>query len=244
MKRFARTCGTVFLGWLLLALSPLMAEAQVRFGIEAGGASRMKVTSYRDLPFRTVVRQEHDFSCGSAALATLLSFHMGKPRSEGQVFTRMYAVGDQAKIRKAGFSLLDMKAYLAEEGYVADGFRMSFDRLAKVDAPSIAMIDTGRYRHFVVIKGVSRTEVLIGDPAAGLKTYARADFEKLWNGVVFYVRDAKTEQVFNSPDEWSPYAPTPWAVASQTAHIEAGLSREAAPLYQIAPIFSLNDIVR
>lgn len=225
------------------ALSPSPAAAQVRFGIEAGGATGMRVTSYRDLPFRTVVRQEHDFSCGSAALATLLTFHLSIPRTEARVFQAMYAAGDQPTIRRAGFSLLDMKGYLKGEGFEADGFRMSFDRLRRVSAPSIVMIDTGRYRHFVVIKGVDDNAVLVGDPALGMRTYSRKEFEAVWNGVVFYVRHASTEQVFNATEEWSPYAPTPWSVAQQTAGIEAGLSREPSPLYQISPIFSLNEVV-
>src|SRR5208283_4171640 len=62
--------------------------------------------------FRTTWHQQYDFSCGSAAVATLLSFHYGRPTNETTVFKAMFAAGDQARIQVQGFSLLDMKRYL------------------------------------------------------------------------------------------------------------------------------------
>lgn len=66
--------------------------------------SRISVVSYRDIPFRTVVRQRYDFSCGSAALATLLRYHYDREVGEEQIFRAMYAAGDQDTIRRVGFS--------------------------------------------------------------------------------------------------------------------------------------------
>ncbi len=42
----------------------------------------------------------------------------------------MFERGDQAKIRKEGFSMLDMKRYLESLGLRADGFELPVDRLA------------------------------------------------------------------------------------------------------------------
>ena len=77
----------------------------------------------QELRFLETVRQGFDFSCGSAALATLLSFHYGRPTTEFQVFESMWKTGDTEKIRKDGFSMLDMKRYLEQEGLRADGFQ-------------------------------------------------------------------------------------------------------------------------
>ena len=55
------------------------------------GNYTIHVTSYAQIPFRTVFRQEFDYSCGSAALATLLHFQYGKDSDEAQVFKAMYA---------------------------------------------------------------------------------------------------------------------------------------------------------
>ena len=45
------------------------AAAQVRLSADPGPAN-VQVMTWRDIPFRTVVRQQHDYSCGSAAVAT------------------------------------------------------------------------------------------------------------------------------------------------------------------------------
>jgi uncharacterized protein len=227
---------------VMLALGALApAHAQITMGAEAGGPVQMRALTYRDIPFRTVVRQQHDYSCGSAAVATLLTYHYGAPRTEAQVFQAMYAVGDKKRTEAQGFSLLEMKLYLDAQGYPSDGFRITYDRLAALNVPAIAMIDTGRYRHFVVVKGLAGDRILIGDPTLGLRTYSRAEFEKVWNGVAFLIREHRTEAAFNLRDEWRPYAPTPWSAAMAALRLEQGV--DINPLYQIAPLVDLDAVL-
>jgi predicted double-glycine peptidase len=232
---------TALLATLVFAAMATPASAQMRIGAEMGGPVEVRVTSYRDIPFRTVVRQQHDYSCGSAALATLLTYHYGAPRTEAEVFEDMYAVGDKQRIQAQGFSLLEMKQYLDSQGYSADGFRLSYDALAKLNAPSIAMINTGNYRHFVVVKGVSDSHILIGDPTLGLHVYKRAEFEKIWNGVAFLIRQPGLEAKYNQTAEWQPYAPTPWSTAMMAVRLTG--RPEIDPLYQISPIFNLDSVL-
>src|SRR5690606_27733284 len=82
-----------------------------------GGVVNVPTQSIQELKFAEVIRQQFDFSCGSAALATLLTYHYEDPTDEMQAFIAMYEQGDQERIRQAGFSLLDMKNYLAAVGY-------------------------------------------------------------------------------------------------------------------------------
>lgn len=217
-----------------LALSP-PSQAQVRFHGEAGGTYTVNVISWRDIPFRTVVRQQYDYSCGSAALATLLRFHYGVRVGETEIFRSMFERGDQARIRQVGFSMLDMRSYLEARGFRADGLRLSLDRLAALNMPVIALITRGNYRHFVVIKGVSGNRVLIGDPTFGLQTYSRADFQAVWNGVVLAIRQSPAgtqAPTFNSAEEWRPWAVAPVRMAPQAVS-PSDLLREMPELYQI-----------
>jgi predicted double-glycine peptidase len=218
------------------------AAAQVRISAEMGGPADVSVLSYRDIPFRTVVRQQHDYSCGSAAIATLLTYHYGAPRTEAAVFEAMYAAGDRKRIEAQGFSLLEMKQYLDGQGYAADGFRLSYEALAKLTMPSIAMIDTGSYRHFVVVKGVTDTHILVGDPMQGLRTYQRGEFERMWNSVAFLIRQQPREAGYNDPEEWRPFAPTPWTTAMSAVRL--GGRPEIDPVYQISPIFKLDPVLQ
>ncbi|HEV7385071.1 MAG TPA: C39 family peptidase [Phenylobacterium sp.] len=217
--------------FLTPAALPSQASAQAMINT-GDGVFAMRVTTMRDMPFRTIVRQQYDYSCGSAALATLLREHYGRPINEAQVFTAMYAVGDQPKIRKVGFSLLDMKTYLNSIGFSADGYRETLEDLQGSDGPGIAVIQIGGYRHFVVVKGVHSDKVLVGDPAQGLKAYTNADFAKVWNGVIFKIHGAGAQVAFNRPDEWGAL---PHAKARLYDSTLSGFTRELPPIYQITP---------
>jgi predicted double-glycine peptidase len=104
------------------------------------------------------------------------------------------------------------------------------------------MINTGNYRHFVVVKGVADTHVLVGDPMLGLKTYKRADFEGMWNGVAFLIRENGGGAKYNDPAEWQPFAPTPWSIAIDA--VRFGGRTEIDPLYQISPNFNLDSVLQ
>lgn len=206
------------------------AAAQIAF-VDGGVLYAMdRVTTFRDMPFRTVVRQQYDYSCGSAALATLLRFHYGVDVTEGDIFKAMYAQGDQAKIRKVGFSLLDMKRYLASKGYKADGYRISADVLTHMKAPSIAVITVGSYKHFVVIKGAGAGRILVGDPALGMKSYPQADFEKIWSGIVFGIHGSQPEGLYNT--EWASVMTAPMGQALNDDSL-AAFTLQLPPLYQV-----------
>lgn len=190
---------------VLSFISPAQAGT-VAVTPDFGGSASITVRSILELKYRTVVRQQHDFSCGSAAVATLLTYHYETPVKEQDVLLPMYEKGNRAAILREGFSLLDMKQYLDARGFQSDGIYAGLDDLARVGVPAIVLIEDNGYKHFVVIKGVSKTEVLIGDPAAGLRLYKRTDFEKLWtNRLLFVVRSRANiaKNHFNTPQQWA-----------------------------------------
>lgn len=187
-------------------------EAVVR---AAGGTFAVPTVSLREARFQTVIRQQYDFSCGSAALATLLHYHYGMPTNEEAIFRNMYENGDQAVIRQAGFSLLDMRSFLARVGLRADGYEVTLDKLTELSVPAIVLINTKGYRHFVVIKGIRGDEILVGDPALGTRVYDREDFEAIWQGISFMIRD-KLEVAhanFNKDEDWAVRAKAPFGTA-------------------------------
>ncbi len=212
----------------LMGLSQPATAGEIGLYRGAGGQFNVRVTSLKEARFRTVVRQMYDYSCGSAALATLLTYHYGREDSETAVFKAMYDAGDRERIERLGFSLADMKAYLASQGLRSDGYRVGLDAIERVGVPAITLINTNGYKHFVVIKGVRGDDVLVGDPAAGLRIYSRERFEQIWEGIVFIVRDeaATGRAHFNADQEWRirPRAPFGTALAqtslaSFSAHI-------------------------
>lgn len=200
----------------------------------AGATLNVPVASFKERRFRTVIAQQYDYSCGSAAVASLLSYHYGDQVNEAEVFESMYVHGDQAAIAREGFSLLDMKKYLDRRGYNSNGYRVGLDKLAGNDMPAIALIDHNGYRHFVIVKGVSDQSVLLGDPALGLRAVSRNQFEESWNGVVFVIVNQPRGQSdrFNRYNEWAlvPRAPLGDAV-SRRSLAAFNLGRPAAGDY-------------
>ena len=159
----------------------------------------------QELRFLETVRQGFDFSCGSAALATLLSFHYGRPTTEFEVFEQMWESGDQKKIRASGFSMLDMKNYLETEGLRADGFKIPASRIAKIGVAGLILLEKMETPHFVVVIGASDGQVLLSDPARGIWNMTLEEVERLWNGVFFVVRQEASlaRGNFNDSDSWN-----------------------------------------
>ncbi|MES2297969.1 MAG: C39 family peptidase [Pseudomonadota bacterium] len=201
----------IALAWLLGA--PVCAGA---VELAQGGARYvLPLTSLKEIRFRTTMRQQYDFSCGSAAVATLLSHHYGYRVTEQQVFAAMYLHGEQQKIRKEGFSLLDVQRFLAGIGFQADGFELPLDKLVQARLPAIVLVAEKGYSHFVVIKGVADGRVLIGDPANGTRALPRPAFEAIWrNKLLFVIHDHAGAVRFNSEDDWraAPSAPVAQAI--------------------------------
>lgn len=209
-------------GWPLVVAGLLMACAIPAWagGLDLrapyGGSYTLRITSLKEARFRTTVPQRYDFSCGSAATATLLSYQYGVPVNEEQVFVKMYTNGDQAKIRKEGFSMLDMRRYLQSRGFEADGFELPLDKLSEEGVPAIVLLNDRGYRHFVVVKGLHNGRVLLGDPARGTRAMPRARFEALWdNRVLFVIHNRREIARFNQARDWRTAPPAPMDLGIQ-----------------------------
>jgi hypothetical protein len=162
------------------------------------------VISWRDLPFQTVKRQALDYSCGSAAVATLLTYIYDTQTPEESVFKAMFEAGDQAKIRQKGFSLLDISRYLNKRGFKAAGYKIGFDSVEKKKVPFIALVNNDGYNHFVIVKSLMGPYVLVGDPSRGNVIYRRDDFSKKWNGIALVVTNhaQQARASFNNQKDW------------------------------------------
>ena len=146
------------------------------------------VETLRERRLRQVVHQSVDFSCGAATLATILQYYYGQPVTEQDAIMGMFALGDRAKIRQMGFSLLDMKNFAEKLHYKATGYRIKeIDKLKELKIPVIALIDTQSYKHFVVIRKVTDDYVYLSDPSWGNRRMKLNDFEKVWNNIILAI---------------------------------------------------------
>ncbi len=182
------------------------------------GNFSVPANSLKESRWKSVIRQQYDFSCGSAAVATLLSFHYDRNIDEADVFESMFRAGNQQKIRAEGFSMLDMKNYLDSLGLKSDGFRMNLDQLADIGVPAIALVNTNGYRHFVVVRGLRDDDVLLADPAIGSIKISRDQFQSIWDGTVLAARGfiLVAREHFNAERDWRVWPKAPLDQASSS----------------------------
>lgn len=225
-KRGARWLPTLVAASLGLVAVPAFAGRVWLPGVAAGGVT-VPAQSLQARRFARTVHQRYDYSCGSAAVATLLTYQYDHPVGELTVFDAMWKRGDQAKIRHEGFSLLDMKHYLDAHGFESNGYITPLHRLEQVGIPAIVLVSERGYNHFVVVKGLGDGRVLVGDPSAGTRTVPLKRFhEMLRSRILFVVTNHRKQAIFNGRADWSdaPLAPLGMATSPTTLSLTRVLS--------------------
>ncbi len=134
--------------------------------------------------YKNIVHQAYDYSCGSAALTTLLNGYLGRQFTEKQVLDGMLKFGEYDKIvQRRGFSMLDMKRLVTALGHPNNGFKGSLEELKKLDHPAIIAIHYMNFKHFVIIKKYQDGRFFVADPALGNISFPEAKLDEIWEKV-------------------------------------------------------------
>lgn len=185
----------LIIGGIFSAVFPITEPPKKEITLMAGpahtAAIRTEVIPQKVFAERGITKQGHDFSCGSAALATLLNGQFGETLTEKQVIKGMLTYGDAQLIaQRRAFSLLDMKRFVAKIGYDGNGYTASIDDLTALKQPGIIPIKIFNYRHFVVFKGITRGHVFLADPWRGNISFDLGEFQRIWyEHVVFLISE-------------------------------------------------------
>ncbi len=187
-----RLAGLHIVGSLGLAVACLGANVyagDVSFaGVLPNGAQySTRVTSMQELHFVNIVRQHTDYSCGAAALATILRYGYHLDVDENVVIDGMLSLADADTVKQRGFSMLDIKHYVEALGMRGRGYRVDIARLRTLRVPVIVLMDIRGYRHFVVLKQVHNGQVELADPILGNRTMELDAFMKAWPSHVLFV---------------------------------------------------------
>jgi predicted double-glycine peptidase len=228
-RRLRLTASALCFGTVAVTAVPTGAGSLFLDGVAiGGGAVTMNLESFQEKKYKATVAQQYDFSCGSAALATLLTYNYATPVKEQDVFQDMFENGDKKVIAESGFSLLDIKNYLARHGLESNGYRAPLAKLAEVGVPAIVLVNVRGYSHFVVLEGIRDGRVLLSDPANGLRSEPVGEFENQWTGVFFLIltNAEQAQQRFNDHERWTAAPRPPWELVRYTIDL-ATLARPA-----------------
>lgn len=147
-----------------------------------------------------VVRQEKDFSCGLAALATMLTYYFDIPVSEAELLDRLElpdperlgrvlsgvdrAPGERAQLQmlqERGVSLAILADLARDYGLRAQGVSLAAQTLSRLSIPAIAYIEPDGEPHFTLIRGVDgRGNVQVADPSWGNRLFSAPDFARVF----------------------------------------------------------------
>jgi predicted double-glycine peptidase len=181
---------------LVLGLStwPLLSWAA---SVDIGTGIRVNIPlrSLKDFRDSNLVRQAYDYSCGAAALATLLTYGLEDAVTEQEILRLVLeslAKDEKALRQKQGLSLLDLQRVAQARGHKAGGFRLAPVYLPKLQRPVIAFIKPRGYEHFAVFRGLHGNRVYLADPSLGNVRMSLTRFLNMWlddkgKGIIFVV---------------------------------------------------------
>lgn len=158
-------------GLLITALLPMISHSQ---NIPRENNILSTPTTWQNIQKKNVVKQNVDYSCGSASLATILTYFYNQPTTESQV------IKDLA-LNKQMASFQDLANVSQKYGFIGKGIATNYDSLKKIKIPAIVYLNHNRTDHFSVLRAIDDTHVYLADPSWGNRTLTRKQFEKIWN---------------------------------------------------------------
>lgn len=134
---------------------------------------KVAVQSWKTRRDFNIVKQDLDYSCGAASVATLLNNFYGQRLTEAEVLKKL----DKNEMRA---SFEDMRRIMPELGFEARGYALSFEQLAQLKIPVIVYLKYRKDDHFSVLRGISNDTVLLADPSLGHISMGKAQFLNAW----------------------------------------------------------------
>lgn len=152
--------------------------------------NRHSVKTWNDFKNENVVLQKKDFSCGAAALATLLTYSLNYPITEEKLLNdTLNRLNEEEKKNRAlaGFTLLDLKRTAEAEGFRAVGIKAKLTDLPKISRPILVHVKVEEYQHFAVLRQVRGGRYFLADPSRGNLRMSEERFSSEWSGYAMLV---------------------------------------------------------
>ena len=135
----------------------------------------IQVQSWKQLRDQGIEKQDLDYSCGSAAVATILRAYYGFDVYEQDILTAVERIGNDGAA-----SFADLQQAVQSFGFKAIGIAATFDMLKTIKIPALLYLQYRDQDHFSVLRGMSDTHILLADPSWGNRTFTRHQFKQLW----------------------------------------------------------------
>lgn len=144
------------------------------------------VHSWKAMLEHHIVMQRFDYSCGPAAMATLMAYYFDDDVTEQEILLDIVQnlSPEEFENRKSeGLSMLDLKNFAESRGYQAVGVKLDASALPKLRGPVMVYLETAEFKHFAVFRGVREDRVYLADPSRGNIRMSVEHFMDEWPGI-------------------------------------------------------------
>jgi predicted double-glycine peptidase len=154
-------------------------------------ASNFKILSMKELREVDMIRQTHEYSCGAAALATLMNM-FGNKITEAEVLSSIFGdklpliIDKDGKLKLRALTLSDLEKSAHFFGFKVISVQVPNNRniiniLQSLKPAITRMYLYKTYLHFVVLRDINNEWVYISDPAYGNFKIPFTQFLKAWD---------------------------------------------------------------
>ena len=132
-------------GLLITTLFPMVSHSQI-----TSRESNILSTpiTWQAIQKKNVVKQNVDYSCGSASLATILTYFYDQPTTEAQVIKDL-------ELNKQMASFQDLANVSQKYGFIGRGIATNYDSLKEIKIPAIVYLNHNRTDHFSVLRAIT-----------------------------------------------------------------------------------------
>ena len=126
------------------------------------------------------IKQNGLKDCGATCLAMIIKYYNG--------YVGFEKLRLLTKTTKYGVNAYNLCEGAKEVGFEAYGLRCTLENIVsdEIVFPCIAHVKINNYQHYIVIYKINykKKQIVIADPAVGLKKISFVEFESIWDGVI------------------------------------------------------------
>lgn len=208
---------------------PEIVEEEAAETVEKTTAKRtFKPRKKRRYP---VLLQQSEMDCGAACLAMIACFY--------DVNISINRFREMANVTREGATLHSLAEAAENTGLRSRGIRADYETLSRSVMPAIAHWEGF---HYIVVYRVEENNVVVVDPAVGLKKYSREEFMKGWDGILLLLEP--TPELYRVEESKTTFARfLPFVRAQSSLLIKVFIISIVLQLFGVAtPVFTQNII--
>ena len=130
------------------------------------------VFSWKELRDKEVVKQQFDYSCGAASIATVLKHRFYMSVDEKEVIENLASNQEYDN----GISFSDMKNVFENFRFTAKGYKVKWEELKSITMPMIVYTAKKGEGHFSVFKKIENEKIYLADPSLGNRLLTKKQF--------------------------------------------------------------------